>query len=198
MSNSMRSHKRQPTRLPRPWDSPGKNTGVGGHFPLQCMKVKSGSEVAQSCLTLATPWTAAYQAPPSMGFSGKTTGVGCHCLLQIIYMEKIKRFQIMGSIYCVEIALTWAVPLHGFWCTPPKSPNTHTHFLFYRTPPVPHLTRPYWGWLAHGRAFNVWLWLLDMWSGKQKGNIQSETSRRQLVRWDCKFPQEVRVGLEQS
>jgi len=53
----------------RPWDSPGKNTGVGCHFLLQCMKVKSESEVAQSCLTLATPWTAAYQAPPSMGFS---------------------------------------------------------------------------------------------------------------------------------
>ena len=55
------------TRLPRPWDSPGKNTGVGCHFLLQCMKVKS--EVAQSCPILATPWTAAYQAPPSTGSS---------------------------------------------------------------------------------------------------------------------------------
>ena len=53
----------------RPWDSPGKNTGLGCQFLLQCMKVKSESEVAQSCRTLATPWTAAYQAPPSMGFS---------------------------------------------------------------------------------------------------------------------------------
>ena len=49
------SHRRQPTRLPRPWDSPGKNTGVGCHFPLQCMKVKSESEVAQSCPTLLDP-----------------------------------------------------------------------------------------------------------------------------------------------
>ena len=48
----MRPHRWQPTRLPRPWDSPGKNTGVGCHFLLQCMKVKSESEVAQSCLTL--------------------------------------------------------------------------------------------------------------------------------------------------
>ena len=63
------THRRQPTRLRHPWDSPGKNTGVGCHFLLQCMKVKSESEVAQSCLTLATPWTAAYQASPSMGFS---------------------------------------------------------------------------------------------------------------------------------
>ena len=48
-----RPHRRQPTRLPRPWDSPGKNTGVGCHFLLQCMKVKSESEVAQSCPTLS-------------------------------------------------------------------------------------------------------------------------------------------------
>ena len=47
--------RRQPTSLPRPWDSPGKNTEVGCHFLLQCMKVKSESEVAQSCLTLRDP-----------------------------------------------------------------------------------------------------------------------------------------------
>ena len=45
------THRRQPSRLPCPWDSPGKNTGVGCHFLLQCMKVKSESEVAQSCLS---------------------------------------------------------------------------------------------------------------------------------------------------
>ena len=44
-----------PTRLPRPWDSPGKNTGLGCHFLLQCMKVKSESEVTQSCLTSSDP-----------------------------------------------------------------------------------------------------------------------------------------------
>ena len=55
MSNSVRPHRRQPTRLHHPWDSPGKNTGVGCHFLLQCMKVKSESEVAQSCLTLSDP-----------------------------------------------------------------------------------------------------------------------------------------------
>ena len=116
MSDSVRPHRLQPTRLPRPWDSPSKNTGVGCHFLLQGMKVKRESEVAQSCPTLsdpmdcslpgssihgifqarvlewgaiafsslgcmllllsrfsrvrlcATPWTAAYQVPPSMGF----------------------------------------------------------------------------------------------------------------------------------
>ena len=117
MSDSVRPHRREPNRLPCPWDSPGKNTEVGCHFLFQCMKGKSESEVAQSCPALsdpmdcslpgspvpgilqartlkwvaisssnawkgkvkakllsrgqpsATPWTAAYQAPPSMGFS---------------------------------------------------------------------------------------------------------------------------------
>ena len=55
MSNSMRPHRRRPNRLPRPWDSPGKNTGVGCHFLLQCMKVKSAREVAQLCPTLSDP-----------------------------------------------------------------------------------------------------------------------------------------------
>ena len=49
----MLPHRQPPTRLPHPWDSPGKNTGVGCHFLLQCMKVKSESEVAQSCPTLS-------------------------------------------------------------------------------------------------------------------------------------------------
>ena len=49
------TRRRQPTRLPRPWDSPGKNSGVGCHFLLQCMKGKSESEVTQSCPTLSDP-----------------------------------------------------------------------------------------------------------------------------------------------
>ena len=52
---TLRPHRRQPTRLPRPWGSPGRNTGVGCHFLLQCMKVKSESEVAQWCPTLSDP-----------------------------------------------------------------------------------------------------------------------------------------------
>ena len=55
MSDSMRPQRRQPTRLPHPWDSLGKNTGVSCHFLFQYMKVKSGSEVAQSCPTLSDP-----------------------------------------------------------------------------------------------------------------------------------------------
>ena len=67
VSNSVRTHRRQPTRLPRPWDSPGKNTGVGCHFLLQCMKGKSESEVTQSCTTLSDPmdWS-----PPGSSIHG--------------------------------------------------------------------------------------------------------------------------------
>ena len=82
VSNSVRPHRQQPTRLLCPWDSPGKNTGVGCHFLLQCTKVKSEREVTQLCPTqrphglqptrLLCPWD----------FPGKSTGLGCHCLLR--------------------------------------------------------------------------------------------------------------------
>ena len=68
MSDSVRPRRPQPTRLLRPWDSPSKYTGVGCHFLLQRMEVKSESEVVQSSLTLVIPWAAACQAPLSMGF----------------------------------------------------------------------------------------------------------------------------------
>ena len=67
MSDSVRPHRRQPTRLPRPWDSPCKNTGVGCHFLLQYMKVKSESEIAQSCLTLSDPMDC---SPPGSSIHG--------------------------------------------------------------------------------------------------------------------------------
>ena len=67
MSDSVRPHRWQPTRLPRPWDPPGKNTGVGCHFLLQYMKVKSESEVTQSCLTLSDPMDC---SPPGSSVHG--------------------------------------------------------------------------------------------------------------------------------
>ena len=81
----MRPHRWQPTRLPHPWDSQDKNTGVGCHFLLQCVKVESESEVAQSCPTSSNPMDC---SPPGSSvhgiFPGKSTGVGCQCLLQDI------------------------------------------------------------------------------------------------------------------
>ena len=67
LSDSVWPHRQQPTRLRRPWDSPGKNTGVRCHFLLQCMKVKSESEVAQSCTTLNDPMDC---SPPGSSVHG--------------------------------------------------------------------------------------------------------------------------------
>ena len=67
MSDSVRPHRQQPTRLLCPWDSPGKNTGVGCHFLLQCTKVKSESEVTQSCGTSSKPMDC---SPPGSSVHG--------------------------------------------------------------------------------------------------------------------------------
>ena len=67
VSDAVRPHRWQPTRLPRPWDPPGKNTGVGCHFLLQCTKVKSEREVTQSCPTLSDPMSC---SPPGSSVHG--------------------------------------------------------------------------------------------------------------------------------
>ena len=87
VSNSVRPQRRQPTRLPRPWDSPGKNTGVGCHFLLQCMKVKSEREVPQSCPTLRDPMDC---SPP---------GSSVHGIFQARVLER------GASAFCDEWAL---------------------------------------------------------------------------------------------
>src|SRR5574341_2267095 len=94
MSDSVRPHRRQPTRLPPPWDSPGKNTGVGCHFLLQCMKVKSEREVAQSCPTLSDPMEC---SPP---------GSSVHGIFQARVLERGAGLE--GGPYLVS-----AVPLPG-------------------------------------------------------------------------------------
>ena len=75
MSDSVQPHRRQPNRLLCPWDSPSKNTGEGCHFLLQCMKVKSESEVTQSCPTLTDPMD--YSLP----------GSSVHGILQVRVLE---------------------------------------------------------------------------------------------------------------
>ena len=67
MSDSVRPHGQQPTRLSHPWDSPGENSGVGCHFHPQCMKVKSESEVSRSCPTLSDPMDC---SPPGSSIQG--------------------------------------------------------------------------------------------------------------------------------
>ena len=83
VSDSVQPHRQQPIRLPRPWDPPGKNTGVGCHFLLQCMKVKTESEVTQLCPTLSHGLQPTRLLHP-WGFPGKSTGMGCHFLLKLM------------------------------------------------------------------------------------------------------------------
>ena len=108
MSDSVRSHRWQPTRLPRPWDSPGKNTGVACHFLLQCRKVKSESEVTQSCPTLSDPMNYSLPGSSIHGiFPGKSTGVGCHCLLCIIQLPDTKSLVDTEMPPIIEVQGCW-------------------------------------------------------------------------------------------
>ena len=100
MSDSVRPHRRQPTRLPCPWDSPGKNTGVGCHFLLQCIKVKSESEVARSCRLFEARWTAAHPAPPSMGFSRQEYWSGLPLPSPGLVAESCPNLTTPGTVTC--------------------------------------------------------------------------------------------------
>ena len=123
MSDSVRPHRWQPTRLPRSLGSPGKNTGVGCHFLLQCLKVQSESESLSHVRLLATPWTAAYQAPPSMGFSKQEhwSGVPLPSPFPFIQPYKIKiwhrhSWNFIGpqSPYFYENNTPWLLPVSPF------------------------------------------------------------------------------------
>ena len=138
MSDSVRPHRRQPTRLLCPWDSPGKNTGVGFHFLLQCMKVKSESEVAQSCLTLCD----------SMDYSLLGSSIHGIFFLYILFYFLTLQYCIGFAIYQNESATGIHVfpilnpppsPYHlsgSSQCTSPKhpvsciEPGLATHFIY--------------------------------------------------------------------
>ena len=109
VSDSKRPHRRQPTRLRRPWDSPGKNTGLGCHFLLQCMKVKKVKSLSRVRL-LETSWTAAYQAPPSMGFSRQEYWSGVplpspKAVITSSYQNVIKIVSHMTEIFHIWLSL---------------------------------------------------------------------------------------------
>ena len=105
MSDSVRPHRRQPTRLPCPWDSPGKNTGVGCHFLLQCMKVK-GKSLSRVRL-FATPWTAAHQAPLSMGFSRQEYWSGVPLLSPFLDLSYPSSAQTLLAFYSTASAYSF-------------------------------------------------------------------------------------------
>ena len=114
MSDSVWPHRRQPTRRPCPWDSPGKNTEMGCHFILQCMKVKSESEDAQSCPTLHDPMDC---SPPGSGFSRQEywSGVLSPPLPQRSPLIPVHSIQVPGSgggLY-THLHYGWSWPFHG-------------------------------------------------------------------------------------
>ena len=150
MSDSGRPHRRQPTRLLCPWDSPGKNTGVGCHFLLQCMKVKSENEVAQSCLTLSDPVDCSlpgssvhgiFQARVlewgAIAFSGISTqrnlfllGEHCHFLFWNHILCNIKLYfskSLMKNKFSVSLSPRFFLSL-PFWI--PVSASSWSQFCF--------------------------------------------------------------------
>jgi len=128
MSDSVRPHRRQPIRLRCPWDSPGKNTGVGCHFLLQCMKVKVKS--LSRVRLFATPWTAAYQAPPSMGFSRQEywSGLPLPSLDDLICLSKFYPLEIFLLYTSVQFS-------HSV-----VSNSLRPHALQHARPPCPSPT----------------------------------------------------------
>ena len=100
MSDSVQPHSWQPTRLPHPWDSPGKNTGVSCHFLLQCRKVKSESEVSQSCLT------------PSDPMDSSLPGFSVHEIFQARILEQVAIAFSMNRSLVFLILLFSSISLH--------------------------------------------------------------------------------------
>ena len=109
MSDSVRPHRWQPTRLPRPWDSPGKNTGVGYHFLLQCMKVKRESEVAQSSPTLSDPMDCSSPGSSIHGiFQARVLEWGA-IAFSVTNLDSILKSRdiILSTKVCLVVKLVW-------------------------------------------------------------------------------------------
>ena len=122
MSDSVRPHKWQPTSLPCPWDSPGKNTGVGCHFLLQCMKVKSEGDVAQSC--------------PTFRMDCSLPGSSVHGIFQARVLEW-GAIAFLNSNLCisqVKIGLTSQLHVHFHFHALEKEMATHSSILACRIP----------------------------------------------------------------
>ena len=119
MSDFVRPPGLQPTRLLRPWDSPGKNTGVGCHFLLQCIKVESESEVTQSCLTLSDPMDC---SPPGSSIHGifRATVLewGAIAFSLNITIHRFKGTVSSKTALTPDASHTWGCPGHWYlWLT---------------------------------------------------------------------------------
>ena len=121
MSDSVRPRRWQPMRLPRPWDSPGKNTGVGCHFLLQCMKVKTESEVAQSCPTLSNPMDCSLPGSSIHGISqarvlewGAITFSGMKAISSVQLLSSVRLFATPWTI-AHQALLSMGFPRQEYW-----------------------------------------------------------------------------------
>ena len=146
MSDSVRSHRRQPTRLPHPWDSPGKNTGVGRHFLLQCMKVKSESEVTQSCLTLSDPVDCSLPGSSVHGiFQARALEWGAIAFSKrtVCSLLKASRYPSMWYMHLpvpghhrLHTDQNCAVHTSEPRCNGPRAPALHQHVAAHTPPPA--------------------------------------------------------------
>ena len=106
MSDSVRPHRQQPTSLLCPWDSLGKKTGVGCHFLLQCMKVKSESEVAQSCSTLSDPMDCSLPGPSTHGiFQARVLEWGAIAFSHLMLYGDLNGKEIQKKRECVCVCV---------------------------------------------------------------------------------------------
>ena len=125
-------HRRQPTRLHHPWDSPGKNTGVGCHFLLQCMKVKSESELAQSCPTLCDPMDCSLPGSSVHGiFQARVLEWGAIAFSRcVIYrlLNIISHFSLTCLVFITNLGSLLSEPS---WISLTDVINIHTHFPIY-------------------------------------------------------------------
>ena len=159
MSDSVRSHRRQSARLPHPWDSPGKNTGVGCHFLLQCMKVKRESEVAQLCPTLSDPMDC---SPPGSSVHGIFQARVLEWGAIAFSIDIINLYFILFSVLFINFfyfiilywfcnTLTWI--RHGCTCVPHPEPPSYL-------PPYPipldHPSVPVPSTLYHALNLDWW------------------------------------------
>ena len=123
MFDSVRPHRRQPTRLPHPWDSPDKNAGVGCHFLLQCMKVKSESEVAQSCPTLCDLMDCSLPGSSIHGiFQARVLEWGAIAFSE--YPRQQNKVLLKIKVSVTQLCLTLCNPMH---CS---SPGSSVHGIF--------------------------------------------------------------------
>jgi len=153
---TLQPYRRQPTRLPRPWDSPGKNTGVGCHFLLQCMKVKSESEVIQSCPTLSDPMDC---SPPGSSVHKESWALKSWCFWNVVLEKTLE-----SPLDCKEIQLV--------------HPKGDQSWVFIGRIDVEAETPKLWP--PDAKSWLIWK---DPEAGKDRGQEDKWTTENEMVGW---------------